>query len=315
MEGTKVLIVEDESLIAEDISMALRGFGYSVVGIAASGEEAIQQVKLLVPDLVIMDIILQGSMDGIEAAGIITGNYQTPVIMLTAYADESIVTRAAEQVPHAFLLKPFNSRELHIAVEISLLRHRLEQNLRERNRELKNELLEHRRQERRFEELAMVDELTGVYNRRGFYQLMEQQISLARRSNTSLVLGFFDLDNMKGINDAFGHDEGDRALVSAASVLRRIFRGSDLIARWGGDEFTVLMIEAENSIDGILDRRIRARIDEYNRENGSAYPLSFSWGLVTCDAVTLDDVETVIKRADQNMYARKNGKKVNSEER
>lgn len=309
MKGIQILIVEDESLIAEDISMSLQGFGYEVAGIAASGEVAVEDVRRLAPDVVIMDIVLQGAMDGIEAAGIITGNYQTPVIMLTAYAEESIVARAAERVPHAFLLKPFNARELHIAVEITLLRHRLEQNLRDRNRELKTELMEHRRMQRRFEELAMVDELTGVYNRRGFYRLMEQQISIARRSGSNLVLGFFDLDNMKMINDAFGHEEGDRALVSAASVLRRIFRGSDLIARWGGDEFTVLMIDAENDVDGVLENRIRSRVDEYNRENGAAYPLSFSWGLVACDPTSMNDIEAAIKRADETMYLRKNGKK------
>src|SRR5205085_6171671 len=100
--------------------------------------------------------------------------------------------------------------------------------------------------------LALQDELTGLYNRRGFLALAERQLKLARRSGRSLLLFFIDVDGLKDINDAFGHGEGDAALKCTAEALETTFRDSDVIARFGGDEFAALAIEASGQSEGSI---------------------------------------------------------------
>src|SRR5690606_30591217 len=106
------------------------------------------------------------------------------------------------------------------------------------------DVTERRARERALQSLTIVDDLTGLYNRRGFLTLAERHLKLAIRKKAGLFLLFADLDGLKQINDTFGHLEGDRALVSAAQILRQSFRSADIIARLGGDEFTVFPLEA-----------------------------------------------------------------------
>jgi len=131
MAQLKVQIVEDEGVVALDIRRHLESFGYEVVGSHASGEEAISQFKTETPDLVLMDIRLQGKMDGIEAAQIIREQFRVPVIMLTAYADEKTIERAKFIEPFGYIIKPFEERELRTNIEMALFRHKLESQLQE----------------------------------------------------------------------------------------------------------------------------------------------------------------------------------------
>ncbi len=128
--GAKILVVEDESIVAMDISNMLENLGYTVVGTAGSGEEAIQSVKDRSPDLVLMDIMLRGDVDGIEAAEYIRHNFQIPVVYLTAYSDNKTLERAKITEPYGYILKPFEERELHTCIEISLYKHEMEEKLR-----------------------------------------------------------------------------------------------------------------------------------------------------------------------------------------
>lgn len=131
MEEVKIIIVEDESIVALDIQQRLEGMGYSVIATIASGEEAIEQCKLTPPDLVLMDIRLTGEIDGIEAAGHIRLHSDIPVIYLTAYADDETLQRAKISEPFGYLIKPIEDKELKTAIEISLQRHRFEAALKE----------------------------------------------------------------------------------------------------------------------------------------------------------------------------------------
>ncbi len=130
MTKTRILVVEDESIVALDIRHRLAGMGYEVAGQAASGEEAVQKARDLLPDLVLMDIKLRGEMDGVEAAGIIRAELQLPVIFLTAFADDPTFQRASLTEAFGYILKPFEERELRINIEIALYKHRLERALR-----------------------------------------------------------------------------------------------------------------------------------------------------------------------------------------
>ena len=126
---TRVLIVEDDRIIAQDIQQTLTRLGYAYPIIVSSGEEAILRVADIKPDLVLMDIKLKGAMDGVEAAQQIRGYYDIPVVYLTAYADDLTLRRAKITGPFGYILKPFDDRELHSVIEMALYRHEMEQAL------------------------------------------------------------------------------------------------------------------------------------------------------------------------------------------
>ncbi|MFS0516061.1 response regulator [Nostoc sp. UIC 10607] len=129
MTNAKILVVEDEAIVAKDLQHRLIKFGYTVPAIASSGEEAINKAVEICPDIVLMDIKLKGSMDGIEAAQEIYKRLDIPVIYLTAYADEDTLERAKITEPFGYLLKPFKEKELQINIEITLTKHGLERQL------------------------------------------------------------------------------------------------------------------------------------------------------------------------------------------
>src|SRR3990172_10007461 len=131
MVEARILVVEDEAIIAADIRESLQNLGYAVTSIALSGEEAIKKVEENNPDLVLMDIMLQGEMDGIEAASQIRTRFNIPAVYLTAYSDEKLLERAKITEPFGYIIKPFNERELHTNIEIALHKHKMEKKLKE----------------------------------------------------------------------------------------------------------------------------------------------------------------------------------------
>ncbi len=126
MTKTRILVVEDERIIAMDIQDRLRRWGYDVPEIAASGEEALRKTERIQPNLVLMDIKLQGNMDGIEAAKEIQKRFSIPIIYVTAYADETTMSRVKETEPCGIILKPFGERELHSTIETVLNKLKME---------------------------------------------------------------------------------------------------------------------------------------------------------------------------------------------
>ncbi len=131
MRSAHILIVEDEVIIAQSISNRLKDLGYTVPGIALSGEQAIKMAQESQPGIVLMDIRLSGSMDGIEAAEQIRSRFDIPVIYLTAYLDDDTIQRAKLTEPFGYILKPFDSRELRITIDIALYKHQMERQLRQ----------------------------------------------------------------------------------------------------------------------------------------------------------------------------------------
>jgi CheY-like chemotaxis protein len=134
--GARILVVEDEGIVALDIRNRLTSLGYDVSSVAVSGEEAVCKAAEMRPDLVLMDIQLRGEIDGVETAEQIQSRYNIPVIYITACADEAMFQRAKVTEPFGYLLKPFDERELRTAVEIALYRHQVEERLQQHNREL-----------------------------------------------------------------------------------------------------------------------------------------------------------------------------------
>jgi diguanylate cyclase (GGDEF)-like protein len=155
--------------------------------------------------------------------------------------------------------------------------------------------------------LALTDDLTCLFNRRGFFAAATQQLKLAQRNGQNLLLLFCDVDNLKKINDTYGHHEGDLALIRTADALEKSLRGSDILSRLGGDEFVALASETSNQTQEI----ILHRLDKNLKKSGateSGYDLSLSVGVARFDpkrAITLGEL---MVRADQDMYGQKRNK-------
>jgi diguanylate cyclase (GGDEF)-like protein/PAS domain S-box-containing protein len=172
-----------------------------------------------------------------------------------------------------------------------------------------HDITERKQLEEKLIELSLVDELTGLSNRRGFNVLATQLIQMAKRMNLSAAVIFFDLDEMKSINDHFGHAEGDQALVDTANLLRSNPRSSDILARIGGDEFVILAIEANEHLTEMLLDRLRIQLEKFNLQGKRKYPLSFSFGVAHFDPEQPTELDELIEEADKAMYAQKQLKK------
>ncbi|HTM37335.1 MAG TPA: diguanylate cyclase [Terriglobales bacterium] len=152
------------------------------------------------------------------------------------------------------------------------------------------------------ENISLTDDLTGLYNRKGFLALAAHRVKLANRNQEPFSIAFIDLDHLKEINDTFGHLEGDRALRDTSNLLRECFRESDIIARLGGDEFAIFIAEADQ---GQIASRIQERLSAHQLNSELGYRLSFSMGVVGCSNSQADDVEGLLRQADVLMYQQK----------
>ena len=161
---------------------------------------------------------------------------------------------------------------------------------------------------KRFEDtlraLALVDELTGLYNRRGFVTLAERQLLIARRKRQSLILIAADLDGLKEINDTYGHAAGDQALQGAASVLKHTYREADIIARVGGDEFTVFPLDASDTSVPLLVERLHQNLREWNAQHRPPFTLSMSTGSARLES-DFKDLRQLLAEADSQLYQQK----------
>lgn len=159
-------------------------------------------------------------------------------------------------------------------------------------------------------QLATLDELTMISNRRGFESLAQNALDMCIRNQKPATLVIFDLDDFKSINDTFGHAEGDRALVAFANLLKEVFRESDLFARIGGDEFVALLTGTDNDeVDRTLTRFSEA-VEQYNKEQNCGYDLCYSAGYVSDTPHDDFDLTELMGEADKRMYEIKQQKKV-----
>ncbi len=152
-------------------------------------------------------------------------------------------------------------------------------------------------------QMATIDELTGITNRRGFMLLAEKSLRFAFRIKAPATLLFLDLNQFKMINDKFGHDIGDDALQQMAELLCRVFRDSDIFARLGGDEFVVLLPGTCNENCQRIKERLHHALSDFNSHSGKPYQLSCSLGIVIYDASMPPDLDRLLRQADEEMYA------------
>ncbi|HLO50090.1 MAG TPA: EAL domain-containing protein [Kamptonema sp.] len=219
MSRAKILIVEDESIIAEDIADSLKTLGYQIIAIVFSGEEAIQLAGDMQPDLVLMDIQLQGEMDGITAAEQIRAQFQIPVVYLTAYADDNTLQRVNATKPFGYVVKPFEEKNLHSAIQIALHRH------------------QH-------------DCLTNLPKRSLLRERLSQILEKQKAFETLIPVVSLSIDRINRINGTLGHSIGDFVLRSIGQRLTNCDLNFDMVARLEAAEFAVIMPQVAQKQDG-----------------------------------------------------------------
>jgi len=175
--------------------------------------------------------------------------------------------------------------------------------------ELARVVAELRETNEKLEEKSSVDEMTGLYNRRGFFELAGRQADLARRRGSDLLLIFVDLDSLKSINDQYGHAEGDAAIKALADALSASFRQTDVVARLGGDEFTILAIDTSMGECEKMIGRARSLIAEYDESSGKPYGISFSYGAAASSHELERGFDALMAEADARLYAAKRAKR------
>jgi diguanylate cyclase (GGDEF)-like protein len=171
------------------------------------------------------------------------------------------------------------------------------------------DITERKQHEQTLRTMSLVDELTGLYNRRGFLTFADQLIKMADRSRSAIWLVFADVDDLKWINDTFGHAQGDLALTELAKILRDTFRESDVVARIGGDEFVVLAVENTRGNSERLTARLEERIAIRNRRTKRPFPLSLSVGCAYFDPDSPMSVESLLEVGDARMYEQKRARR------
>jgi len=284
MESTyyKILVVDDEKLIRKLITNMLSLKGHQCVT-ANNGIEALDKIIGAKFDALITDIVMP-EMDGIALTKKVLNHYQNfPIMVMTGYAEEYSAETAIASGAREFIRKPFSVYEFFIRFDQMMRDHKREESL----------LV-----------LSLTDELTDLYNRRRFFVLTEQYLKVAIRTKKRLLLLYIDMDDLKWINDHCGHNEGDKALIALASILKKTFRESDIIARIGGDEFVVLL-ESPDEKDEMLINRLYENISDYNAEGFQDYKLSVSVGTAWFDPEYPISIDELLSKADALMYAQK----------
>ncbi|MBR8830977.1 MAG: hypothetical protein N5P05_001917 [Chroococcopsis gigantea SAG 12.99] len=179
------------------------------------------------------------------------------------------------------------------------------------NQQLRVEIVQRQQAEEEVRKLSLSDEMTGLYNRRGFIFLGNRELETAKRQKASLGLVFIDLDGLKKVNDNYGHEAGDLMIKDVANLLKTSFRETDIIARLGGDEFVILHEFKEVEDSQFISERLEKCLGQFNDHNKRCYQLSFSIGQVIYTPDCNDYLETLLQKADEAMYIHKKQRKQN----
>ena len=170
------------------------------------------------------------------------------------------------------------------------------------------DVTERHEHEEKLRSLSLLDELTGLYNRRGFFTLAQKHCRLAERNRRGALLVFVDMDGLKQINDTLGHAAGGRALTAVSEAMRHSFRESDILGRLGGDEFAALALETDHDAAPLLLERLRHGLRDFNHGGSLVLPLAVSVGTAYFDPACPCDIEELVSSADREMYLEKRGK-------
>ena len=293
-----ILLVEDDKIQATFTADFLKRSGYEVKW-APDGKSAIRIAKTQPVDVIILDLVLP-DMTGNEVCRWLKMNQDTrgiPIIMLTVKTDTADKVTGLEAGADDFLPKPYNEIELNARIYASLRTKGLQDELRHKNKQLE-EMLE------RVETLAITDPLTGLFNRRRFEAVIESEFGRAKRYNTPLSCLMLDIDHFKCINDTYGHRTGDQVLKETAGVIKRCIREVDTAARWGGEEFIVLLPETKKENAAAFASRLMAAISDL-QVPCIKKQITISVGIASIPDPSIETGEKLINVSDLAMYEAK----------
>lgn len=293
-KAIKVLLLEDDLEFAFVLKKILSTpvLAYDVLHVACLGD-VLKKINHDLFDIILLDLDVPDSR-GLETfRSVHSSAPETAVVVITAHEDESLAITAVREGAQDYLNK------------MDVGRKTLKQAM--------GYAMERQRSQISIQKMAFTDDLTGLYNRRGFISLCQKYLKLSQRTRKEALLLFADLNGLKRINDNFGHQEGDRALVEIADLLRSTFRESDIIARIGGDEFTVLAAGVSPEETDTLIGRLEARMELQKNKGGKGYTYSISVGFARYNPDQDCTVEELLSKADEAMYARKRSQKPTQE--
>lgn len=287
LEVIRVLMIEDSPdaarLVREELKDAHGDkFELACEGRLSKGLECIENGDI---DVILLDLSLPDSQGYDTFAQVHLHAPNIPIVVLSGDNNESLAVRTVQAGAQDYLIKGEWSigrmvRSIYYAIE------------RQRTMDALRSVL-------------FVDKLTGLRNRGGLFVLAEQQLNIANRTKKGLFVIFVDLNDMKMINDTMGHQEGDHALIEAASIFKETFRSSDIIARIGGDEFVIISIETHKGRADIIEARLRESIRIHNAERSRRCKLSMSVGISYYDPENPVSFNELLSSADKKMYEQK----------
>jgi diguanylate cyclase (GGDEF)-like protein len=314
----RILIVDDSPDNIAIAAMILEKDNYEILT-ATSGEQALEMARKARPDVILLDIQMP-QMDGFQVCQRLKSEAATegiPVLFVSAHhKDAEAVSRGLTIGGDDYIVKPFNSMELRARVNVlARLKSHIDELLR-KNFELEaaNQALAHNierltQAQKVLEQLAVTDPLTGLYNRRYFEERMRETFSLIGRQKVTVHLLMFDLDHFKLINDRWGHSVGDAVLVHFSEIMRRCVRRHDIIARIGGEEFVIAMLNIPVEQATRAAERIRKEVEGMPYKLGpDSIPVTTSIGLASFGDGWSDEpptLDTLMKQADAALYRAK----------
>ena len=274
-----IMVVDDDVSILDILrqSLVMEGFTCHVFTRATDALGALERAPV---DILVTDIVMPG-MRGLELVARAKRIHPSvTAIVMTGFVEEFSYDEVIRSGAADFIKKPFTNQELMIRIK-------------------------HAQFQDRLRELSITDELTGLANRRGFFAFAQQQIKRVCRTGERMVLLYADLDDLKTINDKGGHVAGDRALADMAQIFRETFRESDIIARMGGDEFAVVLVDAPVTGAAAVRGRLQKLMDAYNAAADVSFKLAVSLGMAVFDPASPSTLDELIQEADRRMYEEK----------
>jgi two-component system, cell cycle response regulator len=293
-----ILVADDEPVNLALIKRRLEWEDYRVET-AEDGGQAVEAAKRVLPDLIILDVMMP-VLDGLGACRLLKEEPSTrdiPVIFLSALDDTDTKVNGLSLGANDYISKPFRVEELLARVAVAIRLKRERDQLQESAEEL-------RRRAEVASEMSMTDALTGLLNRYGLQRALQRELSEARRYARPLSCLLLDVDFFKSVNDTHGHAAGDAALVQSARVLTESVRGSDVVCRYGGEEFLVLAPETDARGAFSLAEKIRHAFSaRLFGDGGPAFPLTLSVGVA--ELRPGESGNDMIARADLALYQAK----------
>ncbi len=297
-----VLSIEDEDDDYETIASCLKNVDrirlHRVTGMA----RAVKYLKHVTPDVVLLDYSLPDG-NGIDFLRMMNrDDRDIPVIVITGQGDETIASRAIQEGAFDYFAKDnLNSKSLSRSIANTMEKARLKREIRQA--------------QKRLAEMATKDELTGLYNRRYFMEALERETAKALRTKTNFTLFIFDLDLFKQINDTYGHPAGDRVLAGVAGLLHHCIRTGDLACRIGGEEFAVILHNAQLKEAGIVCERFRKMVWDHefiipagnDGERKQSLHVTVSIGIALFDGNSIQKASQLISASDTALYRAKKG--------